>query len=123
MYSNWGPAIQIKHLSLSVELAENIVSSISSDKIVIVCKDAEKDIILSLLTQIGWRCHIQSIVTESNLIEWYEKALRGKYADKMGEKLLDVLRVEIGDEFPSVRALPDALKERHYERIDDDFWR
>ena len=123
MYSNWGPAIQIKHLSLSVELAENIVSSISSDKIVIVCKDAEKDIILSLLTQIGWRCRIQSIVTESNLIEWYEKALRGKYADKMGEKLLDVLRSEIGEEFPSVRALPDALKERHYERIDDDFWR
>ena len=123
MYSNWGPTIQIKHLSLSVELAENIVSSISSDKIVIVCKDAEKDIILSLLTQIGWRCHIQSIVTESNLIEWYEKALRGKYADKMGEKLLDVLRGEIGEEFPSVRALPDALKERHYERIDDDFWR
>ncbi len=64
MYSNWGPAVQIKHLSLDVELAENIVSNISSDRVVIVCKDAEQDIIVSLLTQIGWRSHIQSIVTE-----------------------------------------------------------
>lgn len=123
MYSNWGPAIQIKHLSLNVELAESIVSSISSDKIVIVCKDAEKDIILSLLSQIGWRSRIQSIVTESNLIAWYEKALRGKYAKEMGEKLLDILRNEIAEEFPSVRALPDVLKERHYELIKDDFWK
>lgn len=123
MYSNWGPAIQIKHLSLSVELAESIVSSISSDKVVIVCKDAEKDIIFSLLMQIGWRCRIQSIVTESNLIAWYERALRGKYAKKTGDKLLDVLRGEIEEEFPSVRALPDVLKQRHYERINDDFWR
>ena len=27
MYSNWGPAIQIKHLSLDVELAKNIVDA------------------------------------------------------------------------------------------------
>ena len=77
MYSNWGPAIQIKHLSLDVELAQNIVQSISSDRIVIVCKDAEREIILSLLTQIGWKSRIQSIVTENELVAWYEKALRG----------------------------------------------
>lgn len=88
MYSNWGPAIQIKHLSLDVELAKNIVESISSDKVVIVCKDAERDVIVSLLTQIGWRNHIQSIVTESNLICWYEKALRGKYAEQIGDELI-----------------------------------
>lgn len=39
MYSNWGVAIQIKHLSLDTTLAENIVSNISSNRIVIVCKD------------------------------------------------------------------------------------
>ncbi len=88
MYSNWGPAIQIKHLSLDVELAKNIVDSVSSDKVVIVCKDAERDVIVSLLTQIGWRNHIQSIVTESNLICWYEKALRGKYAEQIGDELI-----------------------------------
>ncbi|UKI45865.1 MAG: HaeII family restriction endonuclease [Phocaeicola vulgatus] len=72
MYSNWEAAIQIKHLSLDISLAESIVNGVSSDRIVIVCKDAEKDVIVSLLSQIGWRSHIQSIVTENDLIKWYE---------------------------------------------------
>lgn len=122
MYSNWGPAIQIKHLSLDVDLAENIVSSVSSDRIVIVCKDAEKGVILSLLTQIGWRSHIQSIVTESDLIDWYEKALRGKYSRLLGEELLSSLAEEIAIEFPSVDRIPAILKERHYEKIHDSYW-
>ena len=123
MYSNWGPAIQIKHLSLDVELAQNIVSSVSSDRVVIVCKEAEKDIIVSLLTQIGWRSHIQSIVTEDNLIDWYERALRGKYADLLGNKLVSSLVGEIADEFPSVDEVPEIIKERHYESINDDYWK
>lgn len=119
MYSNWGPAIQIKHLSLDIELAQNIVNSVSSERIVIVCKDAEKDVILSLLTQIGWKSHIQSIVTENDLVNWYEKALRGKYREILAETLLSRLADEISQEFPSVDELPKELKERHYERIVD----
>ena len=68
MYSNWGPAIQIKHLTLSEELAEDIVDSISSDRIVIVCKQAESGLIISLLNQIGWKSKIQSVVTEDELL-------------------------------------------------------
>lgn len=123
LYSNWGSAIQIKHLTLDVKLAENIVSGVSSDKIVIVCKDAEKDVIVSLLTQIGWKSHIQSVVTESDLVEWYEKALRGKYADVLGNTLLGCLCEEIAQEFPSVDSLPEKLKEKHYEKINDPFWK
>lgn len=123
MYSNWGPAIQIKHLSLDVSLAESIISSVSSDKVVIVCKDAEKDVIISLLTQIGWRNHIQSVVTESDLIIWYEKALRGTYSAALGEKLLYTLAEEIAEEFPSVDTTPDIIKDRQYEIISDDYWK
>ncbi len=122
MYSNWGPAIQIKHLSLDEELAESIVESVSSDKVVIVCKDAEKGLILSLLSQIGWRSHIQSIVTESNLIDWYNRALRGKYRDILAEPLLECLCNEILQEFPSLDNTPQAIKDRHYENIKDTFW-
>ena len=122
MYSNWGPAIQIKHLSLDVELAENIVSSVSSDRVIIVCKEAEKAVIVSLLTQIGWRSHIQSIVTEKHLINWYEKALRGKYGDLMGDSLLETLRREISEEFPSIDETPDVLIERDYKYDSDPFW-
>ena len=122
MYSNWGVAIQIKHLSLDTTLAENIVGSISSNRIIIVCKDAEQDIIISLMTQIGWRSRIQSIVTENDLVNWYEKALRGKYADVVGNKLMETLCSEIAEEFPSIIDLPDMLKSRHYENITDSFW-
>lgn len=101
MWANFGLAIQIKHLSLTEELASNIVSSVSADRIVIVCKDAEEKIILSLLTQIGWKSRIQSVVTESQLLYWYEKALRGLYADRMGDGLLKAIMNEILIEFPT----------------------
>lgn len=123
MYSNWGPAIQIKHLSLDVALAENIVNSVSSDRVIIVCKQAEKEVIVSLLTQIGWRSHIQSIITENDLINWYEKALRGKYAPIMGDELLTTLRCEIAEEFPSVDDTPDILLDRNYDYSSDAFWK
>ena len=48
MWANFGMAIQIKHLSLTEELAENVVSSVSSDRIVIVCKNSEEKLIVSL---------------------------------------------------------------------------
>ncbi len=122
MYSNWGPAIQIKHLSLDVELAESIVSSVSSDRIVIVCKDAEKEVIVSLLTQIGWRSRIQSIVTENDLINWYEKALRGKHSDELGDVLLSKMRSELSKEFPSVKRMPEIIKRRRYDSIRNQDW-
>lgn len=123
MYSNWGPAIQIKHLSLDLTVAQNIVNSVSSDKVVIVCKDAEKDIIVSLLTQIGWKNHIQSVITEQDLIEWYEKALRGSHASIMAESLLQSLRYEIAEEFPSLDDTPEIIAARNYETCNDDYWK
>lgn len=123
MYSNWGPAIQVKHLSLSEELAEDIVTGISSNRIIIVCKDAEEKLIRSLLHQIGWQSRIQSIVTETNLIDWYDRALRGKYSDFLGDTLMSRLCSELQNEFPSVGDYPDVLKKRHYENIYNDFWK
>lgn len=122
MYSNWGPAIQIKHLCLDPELAESIVAGIASDRIVIVCKDAEKDVICSLLTQIGWKSRIQSVVTEKELIRWYEKALRGKYSSEMGYTLLGKMRCELKNEFPAVTGLSEMQAERGYTMIKNQDW-
>lgn len=123
MYSNWGPAIQIKHLTLSLKLAENIVNGVSSDRIVIVCKDAEKEVIISLLSQIGWQGRVQSVVTELDLIDWYEKALRGTFSGLLGDRLLECLVEEIMEEFPAVDSIPVVLQNRHYENlVTDPFW-
>ena len=119
IYSSWGAVIQVKHLSLDEELAEEITANMSSDRIIIVCKDADKNIILSLLSQIGWRSHIQSIITEQDLILWYEKALRGKFAYFVSDKIMSFLREEIANEFPSADNIPNILSARHYEKFND----
>lgn len=124
MWANFGLAIQIKHLSLTEELAENIVGSVAADRIIIVCKDSEEKLIVSLLNQIGWKSKIQSIITESNLINWYDRALRGKYSDVIGGSVLSRIISEIADEFPATNNT-DFLKflaERGYEEITDKDW-
>lgn len=124
MYANWGPAIQIKHLALDEALAESVVNSINSDRVIIVCKSAEQRVIVSLLNQIGWKSKIQSIVTEQDLERWYEKALRGKFSENMGVKLLQNIANGISEEFPSVvQDQNSTIACRNYDNIHDDIWR
>jgi type II restriction enzyme len=124
MWANFGLAIQIKHLSLDEEKAEEIVNSINADRIVIVCKEAEQKIILSLLNQIGWKSKIQSIVTEKELLNWYENALRGKYAPILGDNILNILKQEIVKEFPITQnsTFINFYNGRNYHTLFDNFW-
>lgn len=124
IYANFGSIVQIKHLSLSEDLAENVVAAINADKIVIVCKSAEKKIIQSLLSQIGWKARIQSIITIDDLIEWYEKALRGKFSHILGESVLHLLGQEIRNEFPSVgsRDFEEFKISRGYNELHSEYW-
>ena len=124
MWANFGLVIQIKHLSLTEELAENIVTSVSADRIVIVCKDSEEKLIVSLLNQIGWKSKIQSVVTESDLLNWYEKALKGKFAKTVGDKVLKNLSEEIKIEFPASDndEFAKFYKQRGYDKLFDENW-
>jgi type II restriction enzyme len=125
MWANFGLAVQVKHLSLTEELAENIVAPVSSDRIVIVCKDAEERVIVSLLNQMGWKSRIQSVVTESHLITWYEKALRGQFATTVGANLLATVEREIKAEFPSSDSsgLLAFMQQRGYSTLHQVDWR
>lgn len=122
MYSNWGPAIQIKHLTLDEELASTIVGEIQSDRIIIVCKDVERKVLISVLNQLGWASRIQSIVTEDDLMSWYEKALRGQYSVETGDRLLQTFAEQMQLEFPSVGGGSPIIDERHYEEISSPDW-
>ena len=125
MWANFGPAIQIKHLSLNERLAEEIVSTVTSDRIVIVCKDSEQDVIESLLSQMGWKARIQSIITEKELIKWYEKALRGSYSSSIGDQLLNCISDEILLEFPSADDSDffEFYNSRGYDKLSDEYWK
>jgi hypothetical protein len=124
MYANFGMAIQIKHLSLTPELAENIVGSVTADRIAIVCKDSEQALIVSLLNQIGWKSKIQSIITESDLHRWYEKAVRGSFGAELGNRVLLTLKEQIIAEFPASdnRDFTEFYECRNYNLLTDDIW-
>ena len=90
-----------------------------------MCKDSERHVILSLLSQIGWRARIQSIITEIDLIEWYERALTGKFSNQLGDKLIHTFGEEIKNEFPFAENSDfiQFYEERGYHFIEDDNWK
>ncbi len=124
MYANFGSAVQIKHISLDEKAAEGIVSSITSHKIIIVCKDADKHKIETVLSHVGWGPRIQAIITTDELINWYKKALQGKFSNILGSEIISTLSNEIKNEFPSV-GNDDFNKfknERGYNVLSNDYW-
>ena len=124
MWANFGPAIQIKHLSLTEELAGEIIKTVSAEKIVIVCKKAEEKIVKSILGQLGMKERVQSIITEDHLIEWYEKALRGKHSSAIGPRLMLAIKNELVAEFPTSNQADflEFLKVRKYTELRDALW-
>jgi hypothetical protein len=117
MLTNFGPVIQVKHLTLTPVIVEDIAAGIAADSIIIVCVDAEKDAILALLTQLGFDAKIQGIITLSDLEDWYALCLGQKYRHTLGGALLADLVREFDLEFPSNIEIEPFLKERGYDQI------
>jgi len=124
MWANFGPAVQVKHLSLDESLAGTICDSISADRIIIVCRDTEKNVILSILNQVGFRSRIQNVVMESQLFDWYNRALRGRFAEKIGPGLMLNIVAELTKEFPSSESsdFQNFIETRGYVGLEDPYW-
>jgi HaeII restriction endonuclease len=114
MWANFGPAIQVKHLTLREELAKEILDQVESDHIVVVCKTAEKSVIETVLKQIGWGKRVRGVVTELELIKWYEQGLRGTFAHQLAEPLLELLSKGFKEEFPQNQKIVSFLESRGY---------
>jgi len=120
IWANFGPAIQVKHITLNKDAANNMIEEIRAAKIVIVCKEAEEKIITSILEQVGMGASVQGVITEKMLEEWYEKALRGKYSQGVGKDLLKLLSLEFEAEFPSIDNFKKFYSvERGYDKAKD----
>lgn len=117
MWANFGPAIQVKHLTLNSSIANEIVDQVESDHIVIVCSDADAGVIEAISRQIGWGRRVRGIVKESNLIDWYERCLRGNFSDRLANTLLETLREHFALEFPQTTTLVEFLSERGYTNM------
>ncbi|WP_084386926.1 HaeII family restriction endonuclease [Anabaena sp. CA = ATCC 33047] len=123
MWANFGPAIQVKHLTLDSKLAQTIIDQVESDNIVIVCRDADAEVIKVVTQQISWGQRVRGIVRESQLIEWYERCLRGQFAAQLAYPLIERLANSFKSEFPQANAIVDFLEERKYLSIPvDEIW-
>ncbi|WP_353931881.1 HaeII family restriction endonuclease [Okeanomitos corallinicola TIOX110] len=114
MWTNFGPAIQVKHMTLNKNLAEKIVDQVESDNIVIVCCDADAEVIEVITKQISWGQRVRGIVRESELINWYERCLRGKFSSQTAQPLMNRLVNSFKAEFPQASAMIDFLEEHEY---------
>lgn len=98
-------------------MADDIASDITADRIKIVCKECEKEVLVSVLQQFGNAGKIQSVITEDELDLWYEKALRGQSAKLIGDKVMKRLEDEIKVEFPSTTEAEEFFAERGYSHL------
>ncbi|MEI7686050.1 MAG: HaeII family restriction endonuclease [Planctomycetota bacterium] len=119
LWANFGPAIQVKHVSLDAAIAPPIVESVSAEHMVIVCLDADKQVIEVVLKQLGLDSKVRGIITKADLQRWYGLALGPKHLDDMAAPLFKALLTEFDDEFPLANpAAIDALvKERGYDAL------
>ena len=118
MWANFGPAIQVKHITLRKEaVVKKIVDEVESDRIVIVCKDIEASVIETVIDQIAWGNRVRGIIKESQLIEWYELCLRGKFSDTLSPVLIELLIESFEAEFPEASEIAEFYQERGYAEI------
>lgn len=115
MWANFGPAIQVKHLTLSEDLVEDVSKNITADRIVLVCLDAEVTMIERIMTQMAFSDKIQGIITLSDLETWYKTCLSDKYRETLGSQLLSDLERAFNFEFPANTEIEPFIRERGYE--------
>jgi hypothetical protein len=112
--TNFGPIVQVKYISLDEEQAGEIIESAPAEKIVIVCKDADRSAIAALVKQLGLGEKIRGIIAQSDLERWYDLALK-KHEKLIGKNLLSDLLREFREEFPLVEEMDKFLEERGYK--------
>ena len=124
MWANFGPAVQVKHLSLQPTAAVDICNRVRADQLLIVCKSCEVESIRSLILQIGLDEKLRGIITENDLARWYTKCFLPQYKETLGKKIIASIIQEMKLEFPlsDSETFDDFFKDRGYDKgilIDD----
>jgi len=117
MVANFGPAIQVKHLTLDADAIADICDGLTADRVVIVCRDADVKVLDAIIKQIGLSDRLQGVVTFSDLRTWYGICLSQEHRKTLGESLLKDLIREFSNEFPSLDGLEGFMSERQYQSV------
>jgi len=117
MWANFGPAVQVKHITINPEAASRITEEVMADSIVVVCEYAEQKVIESIFAQVGLKHKIRGFITEKDLVSWYKLCMT-KYSNSIGKDVLRSLSHEFDVEFPLAKSseMEKFLKERGYSR-------
>lgn len=119
LWANFGPAIQVKHVTLDETKAQPIADAISADQMVIVCDRMEKSSIEAVMKQVGLASRVRGFITKADLTRWYDLALSTRHAKDMAVPLFNALLAEFDDEFSLAdpAAINAMMRERGYDKI------
>ena len=115
--ANFGPAIQVKHLTLDADAIADICDGLMADRIVIVCKDTDVKIVDAVVKQLGLSERLQGLVTFSDLQDWYRICFSAEHRKTLGESLLKDFIREFSNEFPSLDGLEGFMTRRKYQNV------
>jgi hypothetical protein len=91
--------LMIKYITLHEHSATANTPNLPNNKMIIVCKDAEKNIIRNFTIQLGIMERIIGIIPENILIKWYHKCINPKYIHSIGKVLMETLNKKFKKEF------------------------
>jgi len=119
MWANFGPAVQVKHLSLQPQAAVDICNGVRADQLVIVCKSCEMESIQSIIGQLGLGEKLRGIITENDLKRWYDKCFLPQYKESLGKRIVASMIQEMKLEFPlsDTEIFNRFFKERNYDQM------
>lgn len=113
MWANFGPAVQVKHIHLTAKGATRAAEEVTADHLIIVCKDIHRKVVQAIAEQL-LGAHVRGVITESDLLEWYEKCLRGRFGLEMGGTLLRYLQESLVGEFVHINPEADEEEENRF---------
>jgi len=117
MWANFGPAVQVKHVSLTLSNSDSFCGGTRADQMIIVCKKAEAKNIKAVLDNVGFGSRIRGVITEVELSQWYGIACGEKYHTTLGRDLLQAIVTELALEFPLIQeeTVSAFMEERGYD--------
>lgn len=100
MWANFGPAVQVKHLSLSADQVGDICQGVQADQVIVVCKSADALAISTIIKQLGLDQKLRGMITDADLERWYSQCCGDRYKETLGRNVIDGILREMWLEFP-----------------------